>query len=139
MLNNATLTYTSGVINLNGYYLTIGSCLLDFGGASIQNLKVLTTGTTTSLKSDIKVTGDFLGTTPTLASPSIINSNLAGTQRKLTLDPAATQLSNFVTFTDIDASSGRKIWVWKPTLSNTNNIFSVSYTSFNTSRSIHSS
>ena len=135
MLNSATLTYNSGTINWNGYYLSVSNCSLDLKGLTISKLKIYAAGITTNLNSNLSVSTDFVATTPTLASPSIIKSNVGGTQRKLTLNPAATMDIGFTNFTDIDASSGRKIWVWKPTLSNTNNIYSVSYTSFRQSSS----
>ena len=54
-------------------------------------------------------------------------SDIASTLRKLTLSINATMDIGYTNFTDIDASFGRKIWVWKPTLSNTSGIFSLTY------------
>lgn len=125
MLNSATLTYNSGTINWNGYYLSVSNCSLDLNGLTISKLKIYAAGTTTNLNSNLSVSTDFVATLPTLASPSIIKSNVGGTQRKLTLQKGAVMDLGFTNFTDIDASGGRTIWVWKPTLSNTININSL--------------
>lgn len=110
---------------------------LDLNSASINDLTISLANATLTLNSEINILTSLVNSTSTAASKALIQSNSAGTQRKLTLNPSATMDIGFTNFTDIDASSGRKIWVWKPTLSNTNNIFSVSYTSFQQVRSIN--
>lgn len=130
-----TLTRTSGTIS--GSISIIGSPTLDLNSAPINDLTISSAAATVTLNSDINILTSLVNSTSTAASKALIKSNSTGIQRKLTLNPAATMDIGFTNFTDIDASSGRKIWVWKPTLSNTNNIYSVSYTSFRQSTNVN--
>lgn len=128
-----TAKYTSGTFTSTTLGLGLCGGNLDFSGGTLPVLVLTSAGSTSNLLSEVKVSSTLVNraystggiSLPTAASPITIKSNSAGTQRKLTLQQGATQDLGFTNFTDINAGDGQTIWVWKPTLSNTININSL--------------
>ena len=67
------------------------------------------------------VTSSLVANTATAALGFNLNSSSPGTRATLKLNPGATMDIGYMTITDIDSSSGRTIWAYKSTLSNTIN------------------
>lgn len=125
--STGTFSSTGGNITGSGVVLFGATTPINFNGNSISNMTITNASAATfTLLSNLGITSN-LTTNSTNTVRSSFVSNLGGTQRKLTLSQGATQDIGFTNFTDIDASGGQTIWVWKPVLSNTNNINTITY------------
>lgn len=126
-LGGGTLTYVSGTPTISTVTIN-ASQTLDLSGTTIPTLilsHVTALNFTVTLNSDFNISSNFTNTSSTAANSFSFVSNVGGIQRKLTLQQGATMDLGFTNFTDINAGDGLTIWVWKPTLSNTNNIRSL--------------
>ena len=140
--DNILIDYTNytgaGSITLNSLLLGTSMVISNVGttsttvfsgsfGFNVDSLTLTAAARTISLASNntYTVNTSIVCTAATSASPLSIIASTTPTKAKLTLTKGATMDLGFVNFTDIDASDGRTIWVWKPVLSNTNNIRSL--------------
>lgn len=126
--STGTFSSTGGDITGSGTVSFTATTPIDFGGRTINNLSIVNTAAANyTLASNLVVGNNFISNTSTSLTRATFLSNSVGTQRKLTINSATYQDIGFTNFTDIDASDGATIWVWRPTLSNTKNINTITY------------
>jgi len=118
--NNSLLT-VSGILNYTTtgvgvtFAGTTGWTCASFTCATAGLTHQFTSGLTYAITSDITITG------ATNASRIILKSTTGGSQAIFTLGSSATQLIGYVNATDIDSSTGQKIYSLNGTLSNATN------------------
>lgn len=121
--STGTLTYTAGTIVNTGSTLNVGTCTLNMAGATLNNLAITVASANVSLSSEVKIAGQLSSS----VTGSIIKSNSAGTQRKLTLLATGTtsiSATNNIDATDINSGDGLPIVSEGAILNNTLNWYS---------------
>jgi len=132
--NNITLTAAitltlNSTLSVSGT-LTWGALSQTFTGTAGFNVGSLVVsavnGNSVTLLSGVEyIVNNNFSIASTSTNRWTLKSSNSGVQTIFTLKPAASQLSSFVTTTDINSSNGQTIWCWNISQTNTTNWYSL--------------